>query len=556
MSLSGSHRPNATKPARAPEPTEERLRARRGGATLDFRVLRGDEALDWMRTAENREAWALLYDQCPWSTAFFSSAFFALWCRNYAQLWSPLLVIGRRSTGALAGIMPLATRGGVVTGAGTHQAEYHGWLSTEEDAEPFGTGALDAVARSLPRHTLRLHYLPPGVPAAFLERVGENPRVTLTCDRSYEFAPDPDAIAKSLKKRGNKTKLIRLRRRGALEIRKLDADGFAAALPRIARVYDFRQGAMYGDCPFLDDPRKAAFHLDWIRTAPSQLHATVMTVDGRLASALLLVMSEEDAHLAISAHSPELAASSPMKFHLYWAALALADEGRRVVDLTPGGEWKERFSTDVRDVWELVLHRDTAHARLARARMKAKGLVRSGLSRVGLSVAQVRNGLHSVRDSARSSARRVMRAHGEDVLYRLDPTRFAPAHGDLRVERDDLDALMRRAPAIGRRSRQAFLRLALGRLEAGMRCYAVIEEGRPVCLGWLSAPPERRIHDVTFTVGQASARRLSALVACAVHDTRDSGEGGLFAAVSERDAMLRDCFVRLGFVPTALSSSG
>ena len=555
MSLSGSARPAATRRAPVPEPAEARLPVRRGDNALEFHLLRGDAALDWTRKAENRDAWGLVYDQCPWGTAYSSSEFFEVWCRNYGQLWSPLLIIARRDEGAVAGIMPLATRGGVVTGAGTHQAEYHGWLSTEEDAESFIAGALDAIARSLPRHTLRLHYLPPGVPTAALERVKEKPRVTLAHDQCYEFVLDPDAIARSLKKKGNKSKLNRLRRVGPLEVEKLDADRFAAALPRIAAAYDFRQGAMNGDCAFLDDPRKAEFHLDWMRTAASQLHATVMTVDGRLASALVLVMSEDEAHLAIPAHSPELAEHSPVKFHLYQVALELADQGKRAVDLTPGGEWKQRFSTDVRDAWELVMHRDVARATVARVRMKVKDLVRSGLSRMGLSVQQVKDALQGIRGAAQNAARILTPARSRDTLYRVDPARFAPAHGrGLVAEECDLAALMRRGPGLARLRRQPFLQQATRRIEAGVRPYAVTERGEPVCLAWLSPPPERRIHDITFEAGKASARRLSALVARALDDTRESKESerlesDLFAVVPERDGTVRDCLAALGFAP-------
>src|SRR5262245_57929480 len=96
-----------------------------------FSCLVGQEGTAWAATPSNRAQWLKLYASCSWSTAFQHPDFFDVWCRHYDRWWSPLLVVSYDEVGTLRGIMPLACNADSVTGVGAHQAEYHGWLSTE-----------------------------------------------------------------------------------------------------------------------------------------------------------------------------------------------------------------------------------------------------------------------------------------------------------------------------------------------------------------------------------------------------------------------------------------
>lgn len=501
--------------------------------------LLGKPALDWTASAEHRRQWLALYDACPWANAFQHPSYFDVWCRHYGQQWTPLLLIARNALGTPTAIMPLAVNDTQITGVGAHQAEYHGFLSGEADAGAFLESVLDTLDKKLPGRMLRLRYLPPGLHESVIEHLRDRTdRITLNTHRAHILTIDRTAIEASLKKKGNKSKLNRLKRGGELDLRRFEAADFAHHLRRIAAMYDFRQGAMNGVCPFAEDPKKAAFHLDWMKSAPQQLHASALMLDGEIASAMLLVMSPREAHLAISAHAPEHAENSPMKFHIYQTALALADEGRTVIDLTPGGDpWKARFSTGERDVCELIMHRSLADAARTRAIGRAKSFVKSSLGLVGLNATRARAAVAAARDAVYSL--RGSHVKPAAVTYRLTlPTAVTP-HPALHVNVNDLEVLARHGAGLTGRPRSELLREALTRLEAGERVYTVDMQGAPFALAW-SANGGETLYDVALTGSMADAA-LAALV------NRAAGTAGavtIMAAV--RDRTTRDALTRMG----------
>jgi hypothetical protein len=400
--------------------------------------------------------------------------------------------------------------------------------------------SLDAIDKMLPGKAMRLRYLPPGLPANVIAMlVKRNDRITLNKHRAHELKIDRASIEASLKKKGNKSKLNRLKRGGELDLRRLDATELAHDMRRIAAMYDFRQGAVNGVCPFVEDPKKAAFHLDWMKAAPQQIHASALMLDGEIASALLLVMSPKEAHLAISAHAPEHAENSPMKFHIYQAALMLAGEGRTVLDLTPGGDpWKARFSTGERDVYELIMHRSLADAARTRAIAQAKGLVKRSLRAVGLNAAKARSALRATRDVIQS-LRGARGASPSSATYRVAlPTAVAP-HPALHVSMNDLDLLTRHGAGLTGRPRAELLRVALARLEAGERLFAVDMQGAPFALCW-SAKSDGSLYDVALTGSLADAA-LAALF------NRVGGKAEAVMIVAPAlDRPVNDALARLG----------
>jgi CelD/BcsL family acetyltransferase involved in cellulose biosynthesis len=515
-----------------------------------FEILQGQEARDWAARGLGKAAWTKLYEDCPWSTAFQSPGFFEVWSKHYAASWSPLVIIGRRVDGTVAGIMPLAAKPGLITGAGAHQAEYHGWISSERDAEAFVGGALATIAEAMPGQLLRLRYLPPALPPHLVAGlVKSNPRLEIFRNVSHEFAIDRQRIAEALKKKSNKSKQNRLARLGRLSFRKLDAGALASQMNAIAAMYDFRQGARNGVCPFLDDPQKGAFHLDWMKSLPGQVHATGMFLGDRLISALLLVTSRDDAHLAIAAHAPDVAEHSPNKLHIYEAAAMLADEGRSVLDLTPGDDaWKERFSTGTRAVVELVMHASLQRAGAARARKAVKDLARRTLARLGISKKSVVGRLRAAKNGAEKAVGAARVGAREDTLALELAT--ATTASDGRVSCNDLDALMRWGGGLVGERRQPFLDDALRRIELGDCCYTLRSGDSLAGLVWLSAPqPEQRptLRDFAIPNGAEAGENLRTLVGHVLQDLRAKGVGQATARVSPRERVTRDALAALGF---------
>lgn len=534
--------------------------------SLSFSLLQGQQALEWSRGSLGNAAWQRLFADCPWATAFQSMAFFDIWSRHYASVWSPLLVVGQRADGVVAGIMPLAIRNGLVVGVGSHQAEYQGWISRENDASEFIVGALDAIAASLPRHQLRLRYLPHAVPKSALQHLRDrNPRVTLHHHVSHELLIDPEAIGHALKKKSNRSKVHRLQRLGELQFRLLNAQMAAAEFDRIVAMYDFRQGALNDVCPFLDDPVKRAFHLDWLNSCPRQLYVSGMFLKGQMIAALMFVRSKTDLHLAISAHAPNLAEHSPNKLNIYESALALVGDGATCIDLTPGGDaWKARFSTGQRDVWELIMHESALRSATVRAHVAVRAAVRRVLSTVGVSIPTLNRRIKAIGSLVGGARVFLGRRAKRELLYHGE-LRQLERPSDIPVLLNPLEWLIRSGPLLRRRRRQLVLSEALSRIERGDLCYAVSGPGANLsCVGWTSwrsstlsssaiARPHGEagntalLHD--FFVGRdVSAAALEAMIERMLADVAQRGKrSDAFIAVPLDSAALNDAVKRRGF---------
>ncbi|NQT53539.1 GNAT family N-acetyltransferase, partial [bacterium] len=315
-----------------------------------------DDAAARLRDPSFRESWAALHARCPWATGFQSPGFGLAWYDSYAEAFTPMLLASRSADGSLAGLLALAEEKatGRLVVAGDRQAEYRGWLAEPDDADAFIQAALAALAG----RSLFFGYLPPGTPTGW---VTEEPARSV-CELEAHPRPlmrlgDPDAIARSLRKKSNRSRLNRLARIGEVRLEQItDPAAFAPLLDELAALYDLRQGAAYNKVAFRDDPHKRAFHVR-LHAEPGLLHATVLWAGDQLAAAHVGVRSGPEVHLGIIAHSPRLAMHSPGKLLLLLLAERLGSEGVETLDITPGGaEYKERFANDHDQVHLLAVH--------------------------------------------------------------------------------------------------------------------------------------------------------------------------------------------------------
>jgi hypothetical protein len=235
----------------------------------------------------------------------------------------------------------------------------------------------------------------------------------------------------------------------------------------------------------------------------------------------------------------------------------LADEGRAMLDFTPGDDpWKERFSTGRREIFELVMHSNLQRASAARARKAAKDFAKQVLARIGLSKQFVATRLRAGSRAARNAVA-VGQMTAREQFYRLDLSAIAP-EPDARVSRDDLDALLRWGASLSGQRRQPFLQGALQRIESGDRCYSLRTANGLAALAWLALRPDEgaaqpRHMLADFAVAPASpgeqAASLRAVIASALGDAKDRGETAVFASISPRDGIVREALTAAGFCP-------
>ena len=516
-------------------------------------VLAGDDAHRWMRDPKNQTQWQELYAACEWKAVFLAPEFCFVWFANYGPDWKPVFVVAEDANGRLAGLMPLATQGGLITGAGAHQAEYGGFLSARADADRFFELAVKAISRAYAKHELRFRYLPPGTPNSALQRICQTERrALLETSERHVFGLDETAIGEILKKKGNRSKLNRLKRAGSLEMRRLNSTEFEAHLQDITTLCDFRQGAINNSCPFLDDPRKRQFHQDWLKHFVSGIHVTGLFLNGKIVSCIIFALSGSEAHVAILAHSPEHAENSPSKIHFYQAASMLAREGVLRIDMTPGGDdWKARFGSATDHVSKLTIHANmrTAIALRALAAVKpVSRVIRAGARGILLRLRHFSQGGDRARPiGAPARTRYAVRA----AQLGAQPSQGA-------VERNALSDLLKYGHLLTKKSRQAFLSNALARIEAGDLCYSIRSGGEGLaCIGWARAAVSSGangaddgnariiLSDFVSADAPTSERALDAV---ALHALRDHcREQGIVAEVAHSEKPLRDALERLGF---------
>lgn len=488
---------------------------------MRIQVLRGSAAVDKLRDARFVESWRVLGAGCPWGTAFQSPAFAQTWYDTYSEDFEPVLVMGQDEQAALCGLMVLALgRDGELLVAGRHQAEYHGWLSTEAVAETFPPRAIAALNEALPGVSLRFHFLAAGTPLNWV-RQG---RAAELCFAAPSRRPlldlsDGGAGAKaSLSKGSNKSKLKRLQKMGAVEFRRVtDPVEFEALFPQIVLLWDLRHAAAHGSVGFHTTARQTEFHAALFRQS-GLLHVTTMHVGGRLAAAHIGAITDgprgRELQLGFIVHNPMWSRHSPGKLHLLMLARMLADDGYARFDLTPSGDgYKERFANGGDEVHTLLVLPDVSAKkrmeRRERVRQAYKGLAKTVLNRLSINPLKAKlyvkaklNGDYLKRGLWRDAGRWVKSREETRAYTRpLDGDALPPPVGqEIEVRRNALEDLLLHASRGSLASRQVFLAAALQHLDRGRQMYTVVRDGKLAQLVWVIPPGEADPDDAPANV--------------------------------------------------------
>ncbi|GAC1466741.1 MAG: hypothetical protein NVSMB9_07620 [Isosphaeraceae bacterium] len=463
---------------------------------MKIEIVRGPEAESLLAQDTFRLEWTRLLEECPWATTFQAPGFVSTWYHAYHGRFAPILVLSRADDGRLQGLLTLAGSSSVarfvVAGAG--QSEYHAWLSPPELGDVFPLHALRSIRREVSPKELRFRYLPPGTPLRWLE----DPEAKRTCLWKPRRRPllrfeDGGAIEASLRKGGNRSRIQRLAKLGAVEFRRItDPEEFDQILDEVILCYDTRRLAINGIPPFLNDSVKKSFHQALMRV-PGLLHVTVLKVGGLVAAAHLGACGHKEVQLGLLAHNPFLARFSPGKLLTLYLARMLREEGYEQLDLTAGGEaYKERFANAWDEVHTLGCFPTPWARTFSAIHVTAEDAAKSTFDRLGIRPAKARFVARELkrlgpvaapawlfqgaRDWIRSRQERWVYSRGTDQALALDaPVRF---------RRDALEDLLKYDPPPGGASRQGLLAKALEHIENGQHVYTYVEDDRLLHIGW------------------------------------------------------------------------
>jgi CelD/BcsL family acetyltransferase involved in cellulose biosynthesis len=528
--------------------------------------------------------WNELWNRCPWATSFQSPAFVRLWYHSYRDAFEAVLIEREDEAGRLTGLLPLAIPRGArrLIGAGAEQAEYQGWLSPTADGDAFFLECLAILRRQFRNYSLHFPFLAPGTPTGWCAPGSRWHGATEIRHEVRGIMPlgDGTSFDQSLRKKSNRSRFNRLERLGPIALTQLtSAAELEAIMDETAALYDLRQGALNGITPFQDDPRKRQFHVDLLAEA-GLLHATVLRVGDTIASVHLDMHNRDEVLLCVIAHSPILARHSPGKFHILLLGKQLAGQGVRAFDMSPGGEYKDRFAT----THEAVVSVRIALGVIPHASARARQLARRIIVASGFDAGKARTLLGELRRlgsprGAASAVKQLGRAlAGSRVIRGISVYRLArlveAASPTTDVGRDRITEVMgcltRSRP--DRASLHRALWLALLRLESGDQAFT--RSGPGMAIGWLAhrddpltleefdleftAPPGTTVlYDISGRGTEGSSDTRISLVRAMVATARDLAPGApVLAVIPQSDHSLGAVLESVGFVPDPALLSG
>ncbi|HKD86745.1 MAG TPA: GNAT family N-acetyltransferase [Terriglobales bacterium] len=437
------------------------------------------EALRALAQPAFSSAWRSLFEKCPWKTALQSPEFACTWYEHYGDLYYPLVLLRHGPGGEIDGLLTLAVEraSGKLVFAGGNQAEYQVWLALPGE-QTFIVECLERLTQ-LGFPSLSLTYLPPGTPLDWMKGDWGKRSALRAVQRPLLTVDNIEVVQESLGKKKNRRRLEKLQADGPMtffELRTVaDLDAY---YDEIITFYDFRMGAVHGNSPFRDDPRKRLFYRA-LMAQGGLLHVTATKVGESLIAAHLGMRSKNEVILGIVSHSPFLAIHSPGKLHILQLGLLLHEEGFTSLDLTPGGDaYKEDRATRYDEAHSLTVFLDRKALLQHRVGASMRSLAKTGARVLGVDRKKALRW--------RSAARNPVGSFGSFVQEKLwSSTEFRCYRAginssaklpELKVRRDHLSDLLRYQPGRDEAlSKRNFLSAALAAIESGGHFYSIVE---------------------------------------------------------------------------------
>lgn len=437
------------------------------------------DALRVLVQPEFRSAWRSLFAKCPWGTALQSPDFACTWYEHYGDLYRPLVLARYAPGGEMDGLLTLAVErtSNQLVFAGANQAEYQVWLALPGE-QTFIAECLHRLEQ-LGFSSLSFIYLPPATPLDWLKTGWQRRGSLRAVQRPLLTVDNIEAVQESLGKKKNRRRLEKLQADAPMtffELRTVaDLDRY---YEEIITFYDFRTGAIHGNSPFRDDPRKRPFYRA-LMAHDGLLHVTATKVGEALIAAHIGMRNGNEVILGIVSHSPFLASHSPGKLHILQLGLLLHEQGFSSLDLTPGGDaYKEDRATRYDEAHTLTVFLDRKALVQHRVSTSLRAVARAGAGIFGIEGKKAGRWRSAARHpfaSLHSFWKSNVWSSAELRLYRAKANP-AGVPEQSAVKQDCLADSLRYEPAGNEfPSKRDFLRGALAAIESGGHFYSIVE---------------------------------------------------------------------------------
>ncbi len=478
---------------------------------MKIEVLTGREAERLIEDAEFRRKWKKLYDKCPWGSVFQGDDFVVTWYETYRSQFTPAIVTGTNLGGELAGLFTLAiaAESGQLVVAGISEAEYHAWLAEPQDGNAFIESALEKLRENFPKRTLTLLFMLPTVPvewAAPGTRWGRRCQVS-TLSRGLTEIGDGSSFKDTLRKK-KQSKINRLKRLGHLHLDRIQGpEELGAIFDEVICYQTLRLRAIQNLPSIGHDPLIKAFYMNLMRL-PRMIHATALRVDDKLVSAQIHTYNKEQMRLGLITHSPFYARYSPGELHLLMIGAELAKEEITLFDLTPGGNYKDRYATHHDEVYVVSVFFNRAHCIQYKIKRKLAESAKSAIRIFNITPEQTRDAFSTFLDWRQKWLRlkpadllsetfrrlkRSLRHTDELCIYAGDLNQTHSLSDSQLMKRDHIpDLLVYQPMEAWQPPVNKFMKRALENLEAGHHVYTHVEDGMLVQYGWLIEPQSQK----------------------------------------------------------------
>lgn len=467
-----------------------------------------------LKDKEFRQKWTVLFEKCPWATVFQDAQYLNLWNRNYQEVCESFLIYETDANDELIGLFPLSRclKTGKIFVMGDYHSEYQTWLATPENGNAFADKAFEIIGREFPQYRLQIMFLAPGTPLDWLNGKWARRTTLQVLQRPIVKLDGENTSAKSLKKKGNKSRIRQLKKRGELSFSEVDCPKeFDALFDEMQNYSDLRVSGIHNVQIKKDENRKA-FHLD-LMNETNVIYPTVLKVDQKLASAQVCFRNRDEMLLCITAMSPFYAKQSPSKIHLLKLGNLLFEQGEKNFDLSPGDGYKNRFATDLEKTHALTIFFTRKDYLRYKAKRRVVTMGRRFLEKIGLQKTRVygigdkifhklkRVQLKTVPKTILKNLGRLVYEYKEVRMYSFDVSDKLHFENPKLMSVDSVSDLLKYRPTEAwQDTTSQFHQKVLNRFEQGIHSYSYAKDGKLVHYGWLR---ERQEVSTVIEVGQS-----------------------------------------------------
>jgi hypothetical protein len=314
---------------------------------IEIKIVRNNAVLVMLNDKDFISQWKQLADGDEKATIIQEPPFVTTWYKQYKDKYEPVLILGYDRNACLVGLMPVAfhLKKKYLTHAGDNQAEYHGWLCRKSDDIDFLLQALIAIRDNFKLKYWKWNSIPPRSDLSWLKSdIFKSQKIYINFYSEDSPILDlKDEVKLNNLKKNLTNKINRYKRRGNFYFERIKSKEKAfGVFDILAKQCDFRQMAAYGKMPFTNDRNKKNFFIERL-DYPENNHFTILWSNDNIIAYHFGPCDSDTVYLGLTGYNPVEEKNSPGSILIVMLAEFLRNEGYRYLDLTVGGNYKEKY---------------------------------------------------------------------------------------------------------------------------------------------------------------------------------------------------------------------